>query len=178
VLIVLRAMHIVEPALHPDEMTGQAFLDAHGPIADSATAVDPHARYQIRHATDHHVLDARRVRRFAEFLESAEGKSIRERKLDLDRAGHLMYASHQSYGMDAFLGDENCDLLVDMVRRREPLGFYGARISGGGYGGTVAALANEGTKVDEAVQQIIDEYRQRTGLVAEAFFGSGDGACV
>jgi galactokinase len=163
--------------LVPEEMRGQAFVDAHGPIADTATQVDPATTYLIRHATDHHVLEARRVRRFVEFLEAAASKPVSERKLDLDRAGHLMYASHQSYGMDAFLGDENCDLLMDMVRRRKSLGFHGARISGGGCGGTVAVLANTGAKVDEAVGQVIEEYRQRTGLAAEAFLESGDGAC-
>jgi len=163
--------------LVPEEMTGQAFADAYGPTADSATQLDPATTYLIRHATDHHILEARRVRRFAEFLESAAIKPINERKLDLDRAGHLMYASHQSYGMDAFLGDENCDLLVEMVRRRKPLGFHGARISGGGCGGTVAVLANAGAKIDETVARIIEEYRQGTGLAAEAFLESGNGAC-
>lgn len=162
----------------PAEMSGQVFLDTYGPIADSVTRVDPAWNYSVQHATDHHVLEARRVRRFAEFLEAAAGKSVKERKLDLDRAGHLMYASHQSYEMDAFLGDPNCDLLMTMVRRREVLGFYGARISGGGCGGTVAVLANAGSKVDDAVLQIIAEYGQKTGLVAEAFLESSDGACV
>ena len=164
--------------LVPEQMTGQAFLDKYGSIADTATTVDPAATYAIQHATDHHVLEARRVRRFSEFLEAAGKKSPAERKLDLDRAGHLMYASHQSYEMDAFLGDERCDLLVQLVRRREVLGFYGARISGGGCGGTVAVLANAGEKADEAVQQVLAEYQERTGMTGEAFLGSDDGACV
>ena len=41
----------------------------------------------------------------------------KRRKLELDKAGHLMYASHLSYTNDALLGADECDLLVDLARR-------------------------------------------------------------
>ena len=42
-----------------------------------------------------------------------------ERSAALDRAGHLMYASHVSYRDSAKLGAPECDLLVDLVRKHE-----------------------------------------------------------
>jgi galactokinase len=131
----------------------------------------------VRHATDHHVLEARRVRRFCEFLEQAATQPPGSgRKSALDRAGHLMYASHLSYTMDAMLGAPECDLLVQLVRDRETAGLYGAKITGGGSGGTVAVLADEGARADEALAEIIDEYGRRTGKSAELFTGTSPGA--
>jgi L-arabinokinase len=160
----------------PERLAGSVFLDQFGPILDSATTVEPDVDYLIRHATDHHVLEARRVRRFTEFLTAAQTAQGRNRKRQLDSAGHLMYASHQSYTMDAMLGAEECDLLVQLVRQREHQGLYGARITGGGSGGTVAVLADVGPEVDEAVGQILDEYRHSTGMAPEVIWGSSEGA--
>jgi L-arabinokinase len=201
----------------PEVMMGREFLDRYGPTADGVTRVEADVEYQPRHATDHHVLEPRRVRRFVEFLEAAgkllpgvrdlpAGKGIQsqpppypppayrerekrwppnlshtlppgQRKLDLDRAGHLMYASHQSYGMDAMLGAAECDVLVDLVRRNEAEGLYGGRITGGGSGGTVAVLADVSERADAAIDRIMDEYESRTGKKPEAFRGSSAGAC-
>ena len=161
----------------PEKITGREFLEKYGATGDSVTRVEEETEYEPRHATDHHVLEARRVRRFVEFLEAAGKLPVEQRKLDLDRAGHLMYASHQSYGMDAMLGAEECDLLVDLVRKREEAGLYGARITGGGSGGTVAVLADVGDRADAAIAEIVEEYGPRTGRKAELFKKSGPGAC-
>ena len=53
---------------------------------------------------------------------------------------------------------EECDLLVDLARRRERAAIYGAKITGGGSGGTVAILCNIGEKTDTAIEQILEEY--------------------
>jgi L-arabinokinase len=160
----------------PESMAGREFLERYGPTADPITGVEPEVSYAVRHATDHHVLEARRVRRFVEFLEKAGGLEGRARGLALDSAGHLMYASHQSYTMDAMLGAEECDLLVAMLRRREPAGLYGARITAGGSGGTVAVLADASDRADRAIADAIVEYNARTGLRAELFSGTSPGA--
>jgi galactokinase len=175
----------------PKEMSGRAFLDKFGSTVDTATHVEPDVNYHVLSATDHHVLEARRVRNFVNFLESAEklpvGKINRdgsylfpsagmERKKLLDKAGHLMYASHLSYTNDALLGADECDVLVDLVWQNEPDGFYGAKITGGGSGGTVAVLADEGERTDSAIAQIMSEYEKRTGQKPEAFLGTSPGA--
>ena len=163
------------PAM-PEWMGGKAFLDRFGPTIDPVTQVDPDERYPIRHAADHHVLEARRVRRFVEFLEQARAQQAEPRRRALDRAGHLMYGSHQSYTQDAMLGAAECDLLVSLVREREYAGLYGARITGGGSGGTVAVLCDRNQGADSAIDEILREYQQRTGRRPEALSGTSAGA--
>jgi L-arabinokinase len=78
--------------------------------------------------------------------------------------------------MDAMLGAPECDLLVDLVRRHERAGLYGARITGGGSGGTVAVLCDAGERTDAAIGQIMDEYQRQTGRKPEVFLGTSPGA--
>lgn len=161
----------------PASMRGLDFLEQYGPTADKATTVHPDQDYHVQAATDHHVFEARRVRQFVEFLERAAKLPPGRERLDaLNKAGHLMYASHVSCGNNAQLGAAECDLLVDLVRQREHLGFYGARITAGGSGGTVAILANTGEKADAAIAEIMGVYEQRTGRKPEAFLASSPGA--
>lgn len=160
----------------PRLMLGSDFLDRFGSTIDRATSVEPDVEYAIQQATDHHVLEARRVRRFAEFIEQAHHANGPSRGSALDRAGHLMYASHQSYTSDAMLGAPECDVLVKLIRQNERAGFYGAKITGGGNGGTVAILANDSPRVDEALGQIIGDYERETGKGAELLAGSSEGA--
>ncbi len=160
----------------PESVDGRSFLDRYGPTVDPATAVDPDAVYAVQHATDHHVLEARRVRRFVGFLEQADTLTGPPRKLALDQAGHLMYASHLSYTNDAMLGADECDVLVQLVRERERAGLYGAKITGGGSGGTVAVLCDDTPAADAAVAQVMSAYQDRTGIAAEAITGTSPGA--
>ena len=161
----------------PETVRGRDYLDRHGPTIDPVTRIDPDADYAVRHAVDHHVLEARRVRRFCEFLEQAAAQPPGSgRRTPLDRAGHLMYASHLSYTNDAMLGAPECDLLVRLVREREHAGLYGAKITGGGSGGTVAVLADESPRADEALAEVLAEYRRRGGRTPELFTGTSDGA--
>jgi L-arabinokinase len=160
----------------PEEIEGKEFLAKYGGTIDSETRVEMDQVYHVVKATDHHVLEARRVRNFAGHVETAAtlAAGSRERKLALDKAGHLMYGSHLSYTNDAMLGAPECDLMVKLVRERESGGLYGAKITGGGSGGTVAVLANEGT--DGVISEIMGEYEKQTGRKPEAFLGSSPGA--
>lgn len=160
----------------PELIRGQSFLDQYGPTIDPVTRVETGVDYPVRHATDHHVLEARRVRRFCEFLEQAATLAGPRRKAALDRAGHLMYASHLSYTNDAMLGAPECDLLVQLVRDREHAGLYGAKITGGGSGGTVAVLCDDGDRAGAAVTEIMAEYERQTGRLPQLFCGSSPGA--
>jgi L-arabinokinase len=161
----------------PEWMGGREFLEKFGGTIDTATRVEPDENYPVQHAADHHVLEARRVRQFAEFLEEAAklAPSPSRAKL-LDRAGHLMYGSHLSYTNDAMLGAPECDLLVQLVREHERAGLYGAKITGGGSGGTVAVLGHATEAADAAIGEIVAEYEKRTGHKADVFTGTSDGA--
>lgn len=162
----------------PKQMRGIDFLNEYGPTIDPATAVHPDHEYTVQQATDHHVFEAHRVRNFVLFLEQSVHlpQDSRERHLLFDKAGHLMYASHLSYTNDALLGAPECDLLVDLVRKQEPRGLYGAKITGGGSGGTVAILADISPKSDAAIHQIMVDYQNQTGRTPEAFLHSSPGA--
>jgi L-arabinokinase len=162
----------------PEFMTGQDFLDKFCRTIDTATTVDPAITYPVQHAADHHVFEASRVRNFCGHIEDAarSGRDTTDGGLSLDKAGHLMYASHLSYTNDAMLGADECDVLVDLVRKEERAGLYGAKITGGGSGGTVAILSNISDRADEAIARIMTEYKKRTGRNPEAFSGSSPGA--
>lgn len=162
----------------PESMKGSEFLAKFDATIDTATKVEADREYHVLGATDHHVLEANRVRNFATYIEqaSAAPAGTRDQGLPLDKAGHLMYASHMSYTEDARLGADECDLLVDLVRKNEPAGLYGAKITGGGLGGTVAVLADATPRADAAIAAIMADYEKQTGHKPEAFMGSGPGA--
>ncbi len=160
----------------PEQIQGQKFLDEYGPTDDSATVIDPAKTYDVQAATDHHVLEAQRVRRFVDELAAATAAQTPEKRgLALDRAGHLMYASHESYGNKAMLGAPECDTLVALVRANEKAGLYGAKITGGGSGGTVAVLYQDTPEASSKIGEIIAEYEVSTGRKAELLDGSSDG---
>jgi L-arabinokinase len=162
----------------PESIKGGEFLIRFGGTIDTATTVKPDTFYPVRSAADHHVLEAMRVRHFIEFFEQAAAMDPADpqRGLVLDKAGHLMYGSHYSYSNDAGLGASECDLLVNLVRAREKKGLYGAKITGGGSGGTVAVLCEIGEKPDAAIAEIHQTYQSQTGKTAELFDRSGPGA--
>ena len=162
----------------PEKIDGAAFLAKYGPTIDTATSVDSNTTYHVQQATDHHVFEARRVRNFVRHLETAAGlpTDSAERKLAMNKAGHLMYGSHLSYTNDALLGAAECDVLVDLVRSREGAGMYGAKITGGGSGGTVAVLANISPRVDTVISEIMADYHKKTGREPTAFMADSPGA--
>ena len=90
------------------------------------------------------------------------------------RLGELMYASHASYSACG-LGSDGTDRLVALVREAGPsLGLYGAKITGGGSGGTVAVLAERGKH--RAVGRIADRYGRESGHGSAVYVGSSDGS--
>ena len=88
--------------------------------------------------------------------------------------GRLMYDSHKSYGACG-LGSDGTDRLVGLVAAEGPEhGLFGAKITGGGSGGTVAVLATSGAEA--LVRDLAARYRADTGREACVFANSGPGA--
>ena len=88
--------------------------------------------------------------------------------------GELMYQSHLSYTACG-LGSDGTDRIVRLVHAAGPAkGLYGARISGGGSGGTVVILGRR--DAGSAIEQIAEAYEQATGYRPYIFSGSGAGA--
>jgi galactokinase len=155
----------------PERLSGRAFLKRYQGSTDDATMIDPDRIYPVRVATEHPIEEHDRVRRFRELL--ATGATSDESRVAL---GALMYASHASYSACG-LGSEGTDQLVALCRAAGPHeGLYGAKITGGGSGGTVAVLAAKGSPSRGAVERIAERYRAATGRDAVIFSGSSDGA--
>lgn len=102
------------------------------------------------------------IARTQDFAQAAEAG-------DWTAAGRLMYASHESLRDDYEVSCAELDALVEIARQ---LGFehgvYGARMTGGGFGGCTVSLVR--TDAVPAVQaELARRYRQRTGIEARIF---------
>lgn len=153
----------------PERMTGEEFLKSHEGITDPVTHVNPTNVYPVRSATGHPVYENARVKSFAATLKNWPGVSAAR------ALGGLMFESHQSYS-DCGLGSEATDLLANLVRESADEGLYGARITGGGSGGTVAVLGRAGA--NSAIENITRRFNERTGYQPIVFSGSSPGAGV
>lgn len=154
----------------PEQTSGAEFLAKFGGISDQVTKVEPAARYMVRAATLHPIYEHARVEEFARSLPSATTTS------ELTRLGELMFASHASYSACG-LGSDGTDALVDAARALGPsAGVFGAKISGGGSGGTVAVLAR--TDALLRLQRLSRDYANRTGRASRVFSGSSPGAAL
>ncbi|HEY3380945.1 MAG TPA: galactokinase [Vicinamibacterales bacterium] len=78
---------------------------------------------------------------------------------DLAELGRLFYASHDSMRDDYEVSIPEIDLLVDLARAEPDV--YGARLTGGGFGGSVVMLARPGHAVDVAAR-IASHYAEKT----------------
>jgi galactokinase len=95
---------------------------------------------------------------------------------NLDQMGRLMSASHRSL---RDLYEVSCSELDAMVEAAEGLaGYYGGRMTGGGFGGCTVNLVS--SKHSEAFRETVAErYRERTGISPEIYVcSSADGAHV
>lgn len=156
----------------PERIKGSEFLDRHGSHDDTATVIEGDREYRPRSCTEHPILENSRTR---EFIKRIEQYAVHGEERDLVRAGELMYASHRSYSVNCGLGSPETDLIVDLVRQRGPAsGLYGAKITGGGSGGTVAVLAASGT--EDVIREIAALYQEEMKRTPDLFFGSSPGA--
>ena len=153
----------------PVEMSGGEFLQRYDGLTDSATAVRPDCPYPVRPATEHPVREQARVERCAELL-----VTLADQPQAAVELGHLMYDSHKSYGACG-LGSDGTDRLVELVAREGPEhGLFGAKITGGGSGGTVAVFGT--TRAEAVVRAVAARYGAETGREAQVFADSGPGA--
>jgi L-arabinokinase len=153
--------------LLPEEITGADFLARYGATADTVTTVESGRRYMVRAATAHPVYERERAETFRDLLRAAPDEDGRV------RLGALMFGSHASYGACG-LGSPGTDRLVDLVRiEGAAAGLYGARITGGGSGGTVAVIGRRGASA--AIARVAAAYERATGHRPHVFSGSSPG---
>lgn len=155
----------------PERVDGAEFLARYTGTPDPVTRVAPTRSYPVRTPAAHAVYEHHRVRLFAELL---GGAALGERRLEL--LGELMYQSHASYSACG-LGSEGTDRLVELVREAGPRrGLYGAKITGGGSGGTVAVLGRR--DAGAAVAEIAERYARETGRRPYIFARSSPGSAA
>jgi L-arabinokinase len=153
----------------PEAMSGDEFIRRYHGTTDRVTRVDATRRYPVRQSTAHPVNEQARVDRFAELLNRlATDPGV------APELGQLMYAAHASYSACG-LGSDATDRLVEMVNAATPAsGLFGAKITGGGSGGTVAILGT--VDAEATVREIAARYESETGREADVFVHSGPGA--
>jgi galactokinase len=151
----------------PEEMSGAEFLSRYSRTTDTVTTIDPGRMYKIRRPAAHPVYEHHRVKLFRNLLMEP---SSEERRKEL---GQLMYESHASYSACG-LGSRGTDLIVSLVRAEGPAnGLYGARITGGGSGGTVAILGKRDAQ--QTIGRVVERYADATGYRPYIFQGSSSG---
>jgi galactokinase len=112
---------------------------------------------EVRFRRSHHVISENsRVQEAAKALKSR----------DLERFGELMYASHRSLRDDYEVSCRELDVMVELASKIG--GVYGARMTGGGFGGCTVNLVREDA-VEEFRVEIAKGYKQDTGIDPEIY---------
>jgi galactokinase len=149
-----------------NSMYGKDFIQDFGVVTDKLSVIKPDAFYNIKSCTKHPIYENHRVKSFVQLL-----KSVNETNYSdiLPIMGELMFQSHESYN-NCGLGNEMTDKIVSMARKtgRENE-IYGAKITGGGSGGTVCLMVY-GEKGLESANQIFEEYIDLTNQNSLVFF--------
>ena len=152
----------------PQKMNGREFIQKYQGTFDTVTEINPELDYNISNPTAHPIYENYRVRSFAELLKS----SITEKTCV--RLGELMYLSHQSYSACG-LNSSGTDRLVALTKQTgSERGLYGAKITGGGSGGTVAVLGQH--NAEHLIEEIIHRYADEMDHKPYLFSGSSMGA--
>lgn len=160
-------------SLLPAEISGKDFLFQYKISIDTVTQIDEDKTYKPLVCGSHPVYENARVNEFKNLLKSFKKQDDKE--ISLQQMGNLMLQSHESYS-GVGLGNEFTDKIIELVRDAgADSGVFGARVSGGGNGGTVCVLSY-GKEGKEAVKEIYLKYRQIKKQKLFFFSGSSHGA--
>ncbi|MFB6242886.1 MAG: galactokinase, partial [Halobaculum sp.] len=131
-------------------------------LAAHSEALDPPLDRRARHVTS----EIRRVRTAAEALSDGRVSDV----------GSLIRESHRSLRDDYEVSCEELNVVVDILDDCD--GVYGARMIGGGWGGSVVALVDPAAR--ETIADTVDRrYEEATGIEGDVHsFGFGGGLSV
>ena len=149
-----------------NSMYGKDFIQDFGVVTDKLSVIKPDAFYNIKACTKHPIYENHRVKSFVQLLKSINKTNFSD---ILPIMGELMFQSHESYN-NCGLGNEMTDKIVSMARKKGIENeIYGAKITGGGSGGTVCIMIY-GEKGLESANQIFEEYKNLTNQNSLVFF--------
>lgn len=157
----------------PKEISGKDFLSQYKISIDKVTKIEEQKIYKPFVCGAHPVYENARVNEFKYLLKNF--KKSNNKQASLITMGQLMMQSHESYSAIG-LGNEFTDRIVAMViSAGTGNGVYGARVSGGGNGGTVCILGY-GKEGKQTIRHIHKEYQQLMKHKLFLFNGSSHGA--
>jgi L-arabinokinase len=161
----------------PDTLSGEAFLKKYVDHNDPVTVIDKKRNYGVKASARHPIYENFRVKAFKALLSSAVSAD------QLNSLGELMYQCHYSYSACG-LGSDGTDRLVQLVQESQHSKMsesadgtlFGAKITGGGSGGTVCVIGRNCLRSSEHILQIQERYKKATGYMPYVFEGSSPGA--
>jgi L-arabinokinase len=155
----------------PETLAGSEILALGKTHPDPFTTVRSEIKYRVRACTRYAVEENQRIELFIELARGAKDGPVSDA---FRLMGDLMFQSHWSY-TECGLGCDETDLLVELVRQecgKDRL--YGAKVTGGGAGGTVAVLGAKGAC--EAFRRVVANYARARSFEPYVFEGSSIGA--
>ncbi|KAJ8758717.1 hypothetical protein K2173_000438 [Erythroxylum novogranatense] len=161
----------------PDSMLGGTFVDKYADHKDPVTVIDQTRTYGVKAAAKHPIYENFRVKAFKALLTSSTSDE------QLTALGELLYQCHYSYSACG-LGSDGTDRLVRLVQEiqhsklstAEDGTLYGAKITGGGSGGTVCVIGKNCLRSSQQILEIQQRYKNATGYLPFIFEGSSPGA--
>ncbi|KAF5726319.1 L-arabinokinase-like [Tripterygium wilfordii] len=160
----------------PECMLGDSFLEKYADHCDPVTVIDRKRMYSVQAPARHPIYENFRVTAFKALLSSATSDD------QLIALGELLYQCHYSYSACG-LGTDGTDRLVQLVQemqhnksKSEDGTLYGAKITGGGSGGTVCVIGRNSLRSSQQILEIQQRYKNATGYLPFIFEGSSPGA--
>jgi L-arabinokinase len=137
----------------PSEIGGEEFINTYGDIEAGLVKIDPAKIYLVKSCASFPIYENDRSHQFLELLKAETA--------DKDALGKLMLASHEGY-QNCGISCPEADFLVSLVKKTK--GAYGARITGGGSGGSVAILADDLSIVSKIQDAFYEKYKFRSKI--------------
>jgi len=159
---------------HGECMEATAAFKSHDPQIECLADVSPDRLGPVIDQLPEDV--GKRARHVVEEIDRVRQASESFSSGDLDGAGRLLFRSHES---SRLLFENSTVELDDLIERlKDQPGVYGARLTGGGFGGAVMAMTDGSFTMEQALE-ICRQYEERFGEKADALHvRTADGAAL
>ena len=149
----------------PESISGNEFLSSYGISIDAVTSIDKTKQYHVNTCASHPIYENERLHQFKKLLITLNLTIQPAQQEILSKMGELMYQSHESYSACG-LGSHRTDEIVELAKEMGS-SVYGAKITGGGSGGTVCILtsgADGKAMIHELHQTLCAKYKSTLKL--------------
>ncbi|XAR47978.1 L-arabinokinase [Bertholletia excelsa] len=161
----------------PESILGEEFIKQYANHEDKVTVINKKRNYSVRASTRHPIYENFRVKAFKALLTAEPSDD------QLSALGELMYQCHYSYEACG-LGSDGTNKLVELVQElqhgktaKSGAGtLCGAKITGGGSGGTVCVIGRNCLESSQQIFEIQQKYRASTSYLPYVIEGSSPGA--